>query len=47
MAKPAKVRMSEEEVRYWQELRRSSASSKHLNKKKYNRTKDKRFRHER
>ena len=32
-----KNRRSSEEIRYWQELRRSNASAKHTNKTKYNR----------
>lgn len=46
MAKKAKLGvkriMSPEELRTLLELRRSSASSRHKNKKKYNRTVDKR-----
>lgn len=36
-----KTKMSKEELRQLLELRRSSAASKHRNKKKYNRTRAK------
>ncbi len=34
-----RFKMDKETLRKWLELRRSSASSKHKNKKRYNRTK--------
>jgi hypothetical protein len=39
-----KIKMSDEQMRQLLDLRRSSAASKHRNKKKYNRKVDKRKR---
>jgi hypothetical protein len=39
-----KIKMSDEQMRQLLDLRRSSAASKHRNKKKYNRKVDKRQR---
>lgn len=41
-----KPKMTKEELRQLLELRRSSAASRHVNKKKYNRTRAKRNRYE-
>jgi hypothetical protein len=41
-----KTTMTKEELRQLLELRRSSAASRHRNKKKYNRTRQKANRHE-